>query len=139
MKHTDWGWVSRELAAAKTGTIVNDAVVKLLESLRKLELRDDEERDALDKLQKLAAGHSIAEVPKDEKWGPVIPGDYKIRDTVRVKPSAYEGEMGTRHNGKRGRVVAARNGFVLVVYEGQMNADIQHRHRPENLQKLLKS
>lgn len=138
---TDWGWVSRELAGAKVNEDVNEATVMVLRELgvqkEKLRLSDDEVRGVLDCVHKLALGHSIAVEKKKEKWGPVLPGAYRIGDTVRVKADAYDGDRGVRNNGKRGRVTAARDGLVLVVYEDAFSADIQYRHAPEKLERLV--
>lgn len=138
---TNWGWVSRELAGAKVSQDVNETSVMVLQKLEqmqaKFDLSDDDVRVVLDCVHKLGLGHSIAVEEKPEKWGPVVPGAYSIGDTIRVKPDAYEGERGTKHNGKRGRVTAARDGLVLCVYEDAFSADIQYRHAPVKLQRLL--
>lgn len=137
----DWGWVSRELGALEPGYKVNEVVTgtlaKLAEEKTRLGLTDDELRNCLDIIHKLALGHSIAPTKKEERWGPVIPGEYRIGDTVRVKPKAYDAERGVLHNNRRGRVVAARDGKVLVVYDDALSADIQYRHDPQKLQRLL--
>lgn len=137
MKDTEWGWVSKQLAGTQLDEATKDAVVYVLERLRKEDLTDDQERVALDIALKLAAGHSIAESSKDERWGPVLPGDYQIKDIVRVKADAFDGELGQRHNGKLGRVVASRNGLVLVVLDGSPSSDIQMRYKPEHLERKL--
>ena len=138
---TDWGWVSRELAGARVNEDVSEASVMVLRELGvqqdKLKLTDDEVRTVLDCVHKLALGHSIAVPVADEKWGPVLPGAYSIGDTVRVRRDAYEGDRGVRNNGKRGRVTAARDGLVLVVYDDAFSSDIQYRHAPEKLERLL--
>jgi hypothetical protein len=140
MRKIEWGWVSRELAAAEANDVVKEVVASMLHTLTKerdkWDLSEDDERDVLIKIQKLAAGHSIALPKKEERWVECIPGYFGVRDTVRVKNDAYTGERGVRDNGRRGRVVAARDGFVIVVYDGESNADIQYRHRPEQLEVL---
>lgn len=138
MKDTKWGWVSKQLEASALDQQTSDAVVYVLERLRKEELSDEQEVAALQAAVALAQGHSIAVAREEERWGPVIPGDYAIKDTVRVRANAFEGEMGQLHNGKRGRVVAARNGFVVVVLDDSPSSEIQMHYWPEHLERLLK-
>lgn len=138
MKDTDWGWVSKQLAGTKLDQSTKDAVVYVLERLRKEDLTDDQERAALNTALKLAAGHSVAETPEEERWGPVVPGAYAIKDTVRVKANAFEGELGRKHNGLRGRVVASRNGFVMVVPDDAPSSEVQYRYKPEHLERKLR-
>lgn len=137
MKDTEWGWVSKQLAGTQLDQQTKDAVVYVLERLRQEDLTDDQERATLNTALKLAAGHSIAETPKDERWGPVVPGDYAVKDVVRVKANAFEGELGQRHNGKQGRVVASRNGLVMVVLDDSPSSEIQMRYKPEHLERKL--
>lgn len=133
---TNWGWVSREFAKSNATDTVYQATVDLLRFLDDLKLGDGERKDVLHYASELTAGHSIATPEETERWMPVIPGYYSIGDTIRVHNNAYDGEKGLLHNGKRGRVTAARDGFVLVVYEDALSADIQYRHLPEKLQRL---
>lgn len=137
----DWGWVSRELGALEVSRPVNDtvgnALAKIAEDRERFGLTDDDVRLVLDLVHKLALGHSVAPPKQEEKWGPVVPGAYRIGDTVRVKSEAYDGERGIKHNGKRGRAVAARDGFVICVYDDALSVDIQYRHLPDKLQRLV--
>lgn len=134
---TDWGWVSRELAGAKVTGTDAEGVVQVLKLLDDLKIVDQKAAEVLAFAYELAIGHSIAVAEVEERWGPVRPGEYRVGDTVRVRSDAFDGDKGVLHNGKRGRVVAARDGFVLVVHDGQLNIDIQHRYRPESLQRLV--
>ncbi len=140
-KKMDWGWVSRELHGAKATQPIQEAVVGLLECTVDLvnlhDLTDEERETVIEYLTKLLRGYSIALKDETERWGPVRPGDYRIGDTIRVRDTAYEGERGTKNNGRRGRVVAARDGFVLCVYDEDNNADLVYRHLPEKLQRLV--
>lgn len=137
MKDTEWGWVSKQLEASTLDQQTKDAVVYVLERLRKEEISDEQEVAALKAAVELVQGHSIAVALKDERWGPVVPGDYKVKDTVRVRANAFEGEMGQLHNGKRGRVVASRNGFVVVVLDDSPSSEIQMHYKPEHLERKL--
>lgn len=137
MRDTEWGWVSKQLESTDFDQVTKDTVVYVLELIRKEDLTDDQERNVLNTALKLAAGHSVAKTPEDERWGPVIPGAYAVRDVVRVRDNAFEGELGTRHNGKRGRVVATRNGLVMVVLDDSPSSEIQMQYKPEHLERKL--
>jgi hypothetical protein len=137
MKDTEWGWVSKQLAGTELDEATRDAVVYVLETLRKQDLTDDQERAAMNAAVKLAAGHSIAVEKPNERWGPVVPGAYQIKDIVRVKSNAFEGDIGRKHNGKQGRVVASRNGFVMVVLDDSPSSEIQMRYKPEHLERKI--
>ena len=137
MKDTDWGWVSKQLAETDADQETRDAVVYVLELLRKQNLSDDQEKRVMTLASRLAAGHAVAVTPKNDRWGPVIPGAYAIKDVVSVKADAFDGELGQRHNGKRGRVVASRNGFVMVVLDDSPSSEIQMRYKPEHLERKL--
>ena len=137
MKDTEWGWVATQLAGAQHDQATKDAVVFVLETLRKQDLTDEQEQAALHAARELAAGHSIAQEETKERWGPVIPGAYAVKDIVRVKSNAFDGDLGRRHNGKRGRVVASRNGLVMVVLDDSPSSEIQMRYKPEHLERKL--
>ena len=137
MRDTDWGWVSKQLAETQLDQQTKDAVVYVLERLRKEDLTDDQERTALNAALKLAAGHSIAESPQEERWGPVVPGYYAVKDVVRVKANAFDGDTGRKHNGLRGRVVASRNGLVIVTPDNAPSSEVQYYYKPEHLERKL--
>lgn len=137
MKDTKWGWVSKQLEASALDQPTKDAVVYVLERLRKEELDDDQELRALQAAVELVQGHSIEVARAEERWGPVVPGYYAVKDTVRVKKDAFGGDLAREHNGKRGRVVATRNGFVVVVLDESPSSEIQMHYRPEHLERLI--
>lgn len=68
----------------------------------------------------LYKGHPIVDANDERQWAEAIPGELSVKDIVRVKLDAYQGKVGTVHNGRVGRVSAMRNGSIHVVYE---NAD----------------
>lgn len=136
----DWAWVSRELGGAKAADTDQEFVVAVLKAIYdnadKHKLSDAEVMVDLDRIRELVQGHSITIAEEGEMWGPVIPGAYSIGDTVRVKANAYDGELGALNNGKRGRVTAARDGKVIVLYNDAPSLDYQVRHDPERLERL---
>lgn len=134
-----WGWVSKQLA--ESGKAVNEATVAVLKAFddarEKHLLTDDEQREVLQNVQKLALGYALVKDKPDEKWGPVIPGEYNVSDTVRVREDAYTGTTGHRHNGKRGRITAVHQSKVVVIYDDAKNSEESFFHEPSNLQRLL--
>jgi hypothetical protein len=132
----NWGWVSKQLAESDASEDEKELIVDLLKRLNDGGLDDARFVTVLRTFGNLALGHAVA-APKGERWGPVVPGYYQIGDTVRVKLDAYDGEKGQRHNGKRGRAVAARNGLVVVVYDDASSSEEQYRHQPASLQRLM--
>lgn len=138
MKDTEWGWISKQLAASPHDQAVKDAVVYVIERLRKEDLTDEQEATVMNVATRLVSGHSIAPATAaGERWGPVIPGEYQVKDVVRVRSNAFDGDIGQQHNGKRGRVVASRNGFVMVVLDDSPSSEIQMRYKPEHLERLI--
>ena len=134
-----WDWVDAQLEKSKTPQPLATSVKRLLETLETMNLAtDDSLREIIDKFQKLALGHTIAAPEKPGKWEPVVPGDYRIGDTVRVRPDAYEGTKGTIHNDRRGRVTGAHGYLATVVYEGETNSENQFMHKLEKLERLVK-
>ena len=57
--------------------------------------------------------------PEGVQWKPYELGVTKAGDVVRVKPDAYEDELGEKHNRLSGVVAAVRGGRVLVKYFGR--------------------
>lgn len=134
---TYWGWVSRQLD--KTDPLVGSNVTGLLREFKEYcsDLTDDQKRDVLDKFHKLALGHVLIEATPGERWGPVVPGEYRIGDTVRVKGDAYSEQLGTLHNGRRGRVTAAHGPSCAVLYDGEKNTELQYNHKLDVLERLV--
>lgn len=135
----NWGWVSRQLSGQQDR--VKEVVVATLKTFSDKSdewlLEDDEARKALEIFQKLALGYAVIEDAPDEKWADVIPGEYSIGDTVRVRADAYDGAPGLRHNGKRGRVTAVHQSKAVVLYDDAKNSEESFYHLPEKLQRLL--
>lgn len=141
MVTSKWGWVSKQLGQVKPSTEVHETTVALLSMLDKLahqyNLTDDEQKTVLEYVRKLALKHALVVDNPDEKWGAVIPGEYNVRDKVRVREDAYAGVHGERHNGKRGRIVAVHQSRAVVIYDDAKNSEESFHHEPENLERLL--
>jgi hypothetical protein len=135
-----WGFVSKQLAEVRANEPVAAVTVELLRTLESeteaWELTDAEQQTVLDYVQKLSQGHSLGAEEADENWGPVVPGEYNIGDTVRVKSDAYTGDHGLRHNGKRGRIIAVHQSKTVVLYDDAPNSEESFFHEPYNLERL---
>ena len=135
----DRQWVEDQLKKNGTaGTIVGDIVIHLLDAIESAEVprRHPEYLDkALDIAGKLAKGFPIVSETDSDSWTDLHGGDLNVRDIVRVRVDAYEGEFGVQNNGRRGRVVAMRNGKITVLYDGD-HIDNAKGHEISVLQKL---
>jgi len=109
----DTNWVQEQLDFANTGEDVADAVTALFEAWEGLDLSPEQQLEALDKFRELAQGHSLLKDETDETWVDALPGFVHASDVVRVKHDAFAGELGTLHNGRVGKVVGVRSGFVF--------------------------
>lgn len=69
----------------------------------------------------------------DADWDEVSLGNNVLPgDTVRVKLDAYNGDYGTRHNGRTGELLEVRNGLCVVRYEDRT----EYQHQPAKLEVL---
>lgn len=127
-------WVEAQLENAGAPQEVKTSVKRLLEVWDSMNHTVQTRNDTLRIFNELARGHAIVK-QSDEKWRQCRPGEYAIRDTVRVRLDAYSGEKGQTHNGKRGRVAAVRGRFAAVVYDGAGGETTLHE--PEMLERLL--
>lgn len=140
MAKTDIEWVKQQLEAAKVSQAVGTAVMRLMDVWVTMNHTEKTRSATVDIFSELAKGHAIVpEVDEqDGKWIDVQPGQIKVSETVRVKASAYEGELGMIHNGRVGRVVAVRYGDVIVKSTDGREPLLDGAHySPHMLQKLI--
>lgn len=137
----DWAWVRDQLHRAgyttetANGQAIATSVERLLRTWEDMNHSPETSDPTLTAFAGLARGHAIAPDAPDETWVQAYPGEYKVGDTVRVKPDAYDGHLAVTHNGKRGRVVGARNSQAVVIYADDPDKLPRH-HSPENLERL---
>lgn len=138
MGKLDIDWIKSQLQAAKVRKPVGDATMKLIELIDSLDLTPEFRDKAVDMFAVLAKGHVIAEEKKDEFWVPVQAGFIKVADVVRVKSDAFNGELGTLHNGRRGVVVGVRYGDVIIKSTDDKTPVLDGAHYPPTkLEKLV--
>lgn len=137
MMDINWDWVKDQLEKARVPQEHATSVTRLLETLETMRLSDDPLRSVLDTFQRLSLGYTIVPDSANERWVEVLPGNYAIGNTVRVKSDAYDGKKSTLHNGRRGRVVAVRSGKTVVLYDDTENNEEQYYHDPSVLERLV--
>jgi hypothetical protein len=138
MSEIDLNWVKEQLTQAKTKKIVGDSVLKLLDHADTLsDMSESDFTKTIQIFSRLSLGHALIKENKNEVWVPVVPGQIKVADEVRVRSDAFSGSTGTMHNGRRGRVVAVRYGDVIFNSTDNKKPLLEGAHYPPNfLEKL---
>lgn len=138
MANLDMNWVKSQLQAAKVRKPVGDATMKLIELFDSFEMTKEYKDKTIEMFSVLAKGHVVIKEKKDENWIPVQAGDIKVTETVRVKANAFDGELGTIHNGRRGVVVGVRYGDVIIKSTDGKEPLLDGAHYPpQKLEKLV--
>lgn len=138
MANLDMNWVKSQLQAAKVRKPVGDATIKLIELFDSFELTEEYKDKTIEMFSVLAKGHVVIKEKKDEKWIPVQAGDIKVTEVVRVKADAFDGNLGTIHNGRRGVVVGVRYGDVIIKSTDGKEPLLDGAHYPpQKLEKLV--
>lgn len=132
-------WINEQFTEAKVRVAVGKAVIKLLETWETIDLKPEQQRDALRYFETLALGHSIVMENKDEVWIDAGPGMIVVGDLVRVRHDAFDGELGAIHNGRKGRIIAIRSGDVIIDSVDGKTPELKGAHySPFKLQKRIK-
>jgi hypothetical protein len=138
MANLDMNWVKSQLQAAKVRKPVGDATIKLIELFDSFEMTKEYKDKTIEMFSVLAKGHVVIKEKKDENWIPVQAGDIKVTETVRVKADAFDGQLGTIHNGRRGVVVGVRYGDVIIKSTDGKEPLLDGAHYPpQKLEKLV--
>lgn len=134
-------WVRQQMQEAKVKIGSGKMVLKLLETWATAELSPALAKEAAEVFSKLALGHALSEekVAEDEIWVPAMPGQMTVGDEVRVLPNAFDGDMGTAHNGRRGKITALRYGDVIFKStDGKEPALDGTHYSPYNLERRVR-
>jgi hypothetical protein len=135
----NYEWVKQQFTEAKVRVGVGKAVLKMLETWESLDLTPEQARQSLEILSSVGLGHSLVVVNKDEVWVDVRRGDIKVGDQVRVMHDAFDGDMGSLHNGRRGVVGAIRSGDIIVKMTDGKSPTLEGVHySPDKLQKRIR-
>ena len=132
-------WIREQMQAARVKVGAGNAVLKLLETWSKLKLSDNACKEAIDIFSKLALSHSLTPDDPEEVWDDARPGFIFVGDIIRVKNTAFDGEAGQLHNGRRGKVVAVRYGDIIMKSTDDKVPVIDGAHySPFHLQKKVR-
>jgi hypothetical protein len=139
MSEIDLNWIKEQLTQAKTKRVVGDSVLSLLNHVETLpEMSESDFIKTIEVFSRLSLGHALVKENKNEVWIPVVPGQIRVADEVRVRSDAFSGSTGTMHNGRRGRVVAVRYGDVIFKSTDGKQPVLDGAHYPPNfLEKLV--
>jgi hypothetical protein len=137
-KKLDMDWVKSQIQASRVRKPVGNAILRIVEAVEELEISHEQKQQALEIAARVALGYAVVKESKEEVWAPVRPGNIKISDQVRVRSDAFQGQLGTLHNGRRGVVVAVRYGDVIVRSNDGKKPDLDGAHYPPSaLEKLV--
>jgi hypothetical protein len=138
MGDLDMDWVKSQLQAAKVRKPVGDATMKLIELFDSFDITKEYKEKTIEMFSILAKGHVVVKEKKDETWVQVQPGDIRVTEIVRVKADAFDGSLGTIHNGRRGVVVGVRYGDVIIKSNDGKEPILDGAHYPpQKLEKLI--
>lgn len=140
MGNIDFDWVKSQLTEAKVRRGAGDAALVLLQAWDNLGLANEElAKEAVAIFSRLAQGHALVSEDGSEVWIPVIPGQLKVTDVVRIKYNAFDGDLGKIHNGRVGVITAIRYGDIIVKSTDSKKPVIDGSHySPYHLEKLAK-
>ena len=115
MKKVNYNWVKEQFSKTSVTVGVGNAVLDLLKVWEKSAPADLESaKKAVEIFSKVSLGHALVEDSvASEVWQEVMPGFIKVADVVRVKYDAFDGELGSLHNGRVGKIVAIRSGDII--------------------------
>lgn len=135
-------WVAEQLEAAKVKVGSGKAILKLLEAWEEIpKLSDNMTEEVLTIFPLIAKGHvlKVEESDDDYTWIDLQPGQITVGDAVRVKTDAFSDNLGTIHNGRRGKVVAVRYGDVIFKADDGKNPPLEGIHySPYKLEKRVR-
>ena len=135
-------WVAEQLEAAKVKVGSGKAILKLLEAWEEIpKLSDNMTEEVLTIFPLIAKGHvlKVEENDDDYTWVDLQSGQITVGDVVRVKADAFSDNLGTIHNGRRGKVVAVRYGDVIFKADDGKNPPLEGIHySPYKLEKRVR-
>ena len=138
MPEVNYDWIRQQMQDARVKVGVGNAIIKLLKTWESLNISDSQAKEVAALFPQLALTHSIVPEPATEKWIDAQPGAINVGDEVRVKADAYDGQTGTIHNGRRGRVVAVRYGDIIFKSNDGKQPVLDGTHyAPYQLQKRI--
>lgn len=113
MPNVNITWAQDQLLSSRLGGDTAEAVLSLLEAWENLDIGDAKTANIIEAFSNLAQGHSLVPDAPDETWVEARMGFVHAGDIARIKHDAFSGATGQIHNGRKGKVVAARSGDVI--------------------------
>lgn len=105
-------WAKDQMKRAEIHPKVQEAVLDLLAAWEEEDVLEAQIPDIIKTFAELAQNHALLP-DKEETWIEGFPGAFRTGDTVRVRHDAYDGDMGSYHNGRVGRVLGVRSGSIV--------------------------
>ena len=133
----DLSWAKDQIANSRVPVPVGRAILALLTAWAELEFPNEEQRDrALELFGKLAKDEAVYE-ETEHVYRPVMVGfDIQVGNTVRVRHDAFTGDLAHSHNGRVGRVLAKRNGDIIVRSTDDKKPYLDMAHYPPSVLEL---
>lgn len=135
-------WATNQLEDVQAPEREAKLVMRMLEEWWDDQLEPgDDPWQALGWFEQLARGKALPTPEQADvnwRWEQARPGGLVVRDYVRVKADAYEGDTGRMHNGRSGYIVRISAGDILVKYDdGKLPelVGLPPRHSPHFLEK----
>jgi len=137
MSKINFDWVNQQVNDSTLSDGNKVLVVSLLKALDRLKYEEKDVEPVMFAVFKLAIGNALVPAPGPEVWIPGRRGDVIMADTMRIKHDAFTGEAGVIQNGKVGRVIAIRNGFVYLKSVDDIPLIDESHYLPEQLDKRV--
>jgi hypothetical protein len=141
MAKVNYDWVKEQFAKTAVTLGVGTAVLELLKVWEKSQPKDAEQsKKVIEVFSKVALGHALVnDKVTNEIWEEVRPGFIKVADVVRVKYDAFDGELGSIHNGRVGKIVALRSGDIIFKSTDDVEPVLEGVHYiPSKLEKRIR-
>lgn len=137
MPEVDVDWAKAQIIKARKRQNVGNAALKLLAVWNEIaNLNEAAQEDALDAFAKLARSQALV-LEGEHRYVPVqIGAQVNVGDTVRVRADAFSSLAGQKHNGRIGKIVAKRNGDIIVNSIDEVEPALESVHYPANVLEL---
>lgn len=135
---TDIAWVREQLyrAGYSRGAreqSIGTSVELLLRRLNEMVLLAPDRHEVVQLFTRLASGAPIApaNVTGEAVWVDLTSAgtEVEVGDVVRVRPDAFDGDLGEQHNGATGELVGVRGGDYVVNYASTLDTTGVHLTR----------
>lgn len=131
-------WAKDQMKRLEIHPRVQEAVIELLNTWETVEVITGLIPDIIKTFAELAQNHALLPDASEETWVEGFPGAFRTGDIVRVRHDAFDGDMGSYHNGRVGRVLGVRSGSVIFRSTDEIKPFIDGAHyQADKLEKRL--